>query len=653
MIRSFTALVVTLLLSTCSAKDGPSSPQLDAGAVSGVAPVDAAVARPAAATFASLEGTVTVLEGGAGTPVVAKVGGPLFDGDVVETGAASSARLRFMDGREVELQQNGRFEVGGTGGEVTLEVGQGVVVSRGGGPTEGSAVSLTIDTPFGLVRVGSAGLSVNVAGEAASVDVLAGAVTLVGREGEAISLESGEGGALTKQGATRRLEPLTIVLSQGTGRIELKRKDGKTFAVVNPKKAPTLAPGDTLRVAQGSATLTPAKSDARLTLLSGTEIGVGESARTGGAEDLALEVKKGTLQLALPFGKKRTIRPGEGLTVVAEQGGQVSIVRGRNGLELNSVVGDLAVTIEGGASVVVKGGQSATVTKAGVEAKDATREALVLPARGTVRLLHPGPERVAIDWPGEKDKAYRVVVGTEPGLERPFIDGIVHQTFLNVLAPARGLLVWKVLDGETEIARGSASCGPERLSDELGGITNEVPAGPDKTVIYFQDKPPALSFTWKAADKPVAEYQLRVYRAGALSAPLQEKRVPGPQAQLPLGSLTEGTYQWDVTWLDGTGAAIGTSGKMNQLELHYDNAVRAILIKSPRNGDPLTGKVAIAGIAPLGVRVTANGQGLTLDEKARFTGQVTPLPGGRVAFRVLQQGVDTFVVRWLGKGGAR
>lgn len=651
MIRSFTALLVTLSLSTCSGKDGPSSPPLDAGSVSANAPVDAGPARAAAATFLSTNGTVTVLAGGAGTPLEAKPAGALFDGDVVETGAASSARLRFQDGREVELQQNGRFEVGGSGAEVTLEIGQGVVVSRGG--SGDSAVALTIDTPFGLVRVGAAGLAVSVEGDTASVDVLAGAVTLVGREGDPLSISSGEGGALTKAGATRRLEPLTIVLSQGTGRIELKRKDGKTFAVVNPKKPPTLAPGDTLRVGQGSATLTPAKSDARLTLLSGTEVGVGESARTGGAEDLALEVKKGTLQLALPYGKKRTIRPGDGVTVVAAQGGQVNIVRGRNGLELNSVVGDLAVTTEGGASVVVKGGQSATVTKAGVEARDATRESLVIPARGTVRLLHPGPERVAIDWPGEKDKAYRIVVGTEPGLERPFIDGVVHQTFLNVLAPARGLLVWKVLDGETEIARGSASCGPERLSDELGGITNEVPAGPDKTVIYFQDKPPALTFTWKAADKAVAEYQLRVYRAGALSAPLQERKVASTQAQLPLGSLLEGSYQWDVTWLDGSGAAIGTGGKMNQLELHYDNAVRALLIKSPRNGDAMGGKIAVSGIAPLGVRVTANGQPLSLDEKARFTGQVAPLPGGRVAFRVLQQGVDTFVVRWLGRGGAR
>lgn len=627
-------------------------PPVDSGAPT--AAIDAGAPSPkATATLEKLTGTVTLTRKGVASPAAK---GPLLLQDIVETAEASNATLVFADGREIELGENGRIEIGTEGDGLLLNVGQGIVVSRqGSAPPSGPSVQLSLETPYGLVRVGSAGLSVNVSGDETTVDVLAGDVTLVGREGGALSLEAGAAGSLSKKGATRKvtLEPLTVLITQGTGRIELKKKDGTRFAVVNPKKAPALSAGDTLRVTNGAVTLTPEKSDARVTLAAGTEVGIGESVRAGGAEDMALDVKKGQLVVAMPFGKKRTIRPGDGVTLVAEQGGQVSIVRAKNGLELSSTVGDVEVTTESGQRVVVKGGQTASISKTGVDAKDVGREALQLPTRQGVRLLHPGQERVSLVWSGDDDKAWRLQLGTEARLSKPLVDGVVHQTYFNTIAPARGVLFWKVLDGETEVGRGSVSCGPEKIGDELDGITNEVPAGPDKTVIYFQDKPPALTFTWKPPEKPVAEYVLKVYRAGNLAAPVQERRVATTTAQLPHGTIGEGKYQWDVTWLDAKGAPIGTAGKMNQLELNYDNAVRSLVIKAPKNGDAPAAKVAVAGVAPMGVKVSANGQALALDAKARFSGQVTPLPGARIAFRVVLDGAETIIVRWLGRGGAR
>ncbi|MBM4783856.1 MAG: FecR domain-containing protein [Archangiaceae bacterium] len=646
--RTFILTLIATGLLGCPEHAAP----VDAGTVTPVVDAGAPPTR-AAATLEKLTGTVTLTRKGVAN---AATKGPLQLQDIVETAEASNATLVFPDGREIELGENGRIEIGSEGDGLLLNVGQGIVVSRQGtAAPSGPSVQLSLDTPYGLVRVGSAGLSVNVTGDETTVDVLAGDVTLVGREGGTLSLEAGAAGSLSKKGANRKvtLEPLTVLITQGTGRIELKKKDGKAFTVVNPKKAPALAAGDTLRVTNGAVALTPEKSDVRVTLSPGTEVGIGESVRSGGAEDVALDVKKGQLVVALPFGKKRTIRPGDGVTLVAEQGGQVSIVRGKNGLELSSTVGDVVVTTETGQSVTVKGGQTASIGKAGVEAKDVTREALQLPTRQGVRLLHPGQERVSLVWSGDDDKGYRLQLGTDATLAKPLVDGIVHQTFFNTLAPARGALFWKVLDGETEVGRGSVSCGPEKIGDELDGITNEVPAGPDKTVIYFQDKPPALTFTWKTPEKPVAEYLLKVYRAGNLSAPVQERRVSTTTAQLPHGSIGEGKYQWDVTWLDAKGTPIGTAGKMNQLELNYDNAVRSLVIKAPRNGDAPAAKVAVAGIAPMGVKVSANGQALALDAKARFSGQVTPLGGNRIAFRVVLDGAETIIVRWLGRGGAR
>ncbi len=641
-------ILVAVLVAACSGGGNDPKPPTGGGEPS---TVDAGAQKSPAATLQRTQGSVTLTRSGTATP---SSQGPLFDGDVVETGDKSNAVLRFPDGRELELGENGRLELGSEADGLVLNIGQGLVVSRVGG-SRGDTVQLRLDTPYGLVRVGSGGVSVTVGSDEALIDVLAGDVTLVGREGAPLSLEAGAEGRLSKKGATRKLtlEPLAIVLSRGAGRIEVKKKDGKAFAAVNPKRAPALNAGDSLRVTGGSATLAPDQSDAKVTLLSGSEVGIGESVRTSGVEDLALEVRKGQLQLDLPFGTKRTIRPGEGLSFTADQGGQLTVSKTKNGLELNSIVGDVVVETGSGQKVTVQGGQTATLTRAGVEAHDVAPEALQLPTRQGLKLLHPGPERVALVWPGDAGKPYRLILGSDAALEKPLVDGIVRQTCFNTVAPARGALFWKVLDGETELGRGSVVISAERISDELDGITNEVPAGPEKTVIYFQDKPPALTFTWKTPDKPVSEYLLKVYKAGNLAVPVQERRTTATSAQLAYGSVPEGTYQWDVTWLDAKGTPIGTAGKMNQLELQYDNAVRALIIKAPRNGDAPAPKVAVSGIAPIGVRVSANGQPLTLDAKARFSAQVTPMAGSRVAFRVVVNGVETYIVRWLGRGGSR
>lgn len=640
-------LLAVALVTACSSGRDEARPPM-----AGAPIVDAGPPAPApAALLKSATGAVTLFRAGQAAPAAP---GPLFDGDVVETGAGSNAVLRFTDGRELELGEEGRLEIGLEGDGLLLNVGQGTVVSRvasGSGPS----VQLSLDTPYGLVRVGAGGVTLDVGPEEAAIDVMTGEVTLVGREGGPLSLEAGAAGTLSKKGANRRLtlEPLAIIIFHTTGRVELKKKSGKAFTAVNAKKPPALSAGDSLRVTKGNVTLSPTGSDAKVTLVSGSEVGIGESQRSGGAEELALELKKGQLQLALPFGQRRTLKAGDGVTLEAAQGGQLTVVKSRNGLELNSVVGDVVVATEDGQRVTVKGGQTATVTKAGVEARDVARQALQLPSRQGLRLLHPGAERLALVWPGDDDKPYRLILAADAAFERPIVDGIVHQPWFNTLAPARGALHWKVLEGATEIAGGSVAITEERIGDELDGITNEVPAGPEKTVIFFQDKPPALTFTWKAPDKPVAEYLLKLYRAGKLDTPLQERRVSTTSAQLPHGSVPEGAYQWDVTWLDAAGTPIGTAGKMNQLVLNYDNAVRALIIKAPRNGDPAAAKVAVSGVAPIGVKVAVNGQPLTLDAKARFSAQVAPLAGARVVFRVVVNGVETYVVRWLGKGGAR
>jgi len=175
-----------------------------------------------------------------------------------------------------------------------------------------------------------------------------------------------------------------------------------------------------------------------------------------------------------------------------------------------------------------------------------------------------------------------------------------------------------------------------------------VPDGAEKTVIYYQDKPPSVTFLWKSPDPAPAEYRLQVYREGALDKAIEERLSKSATLQLPENALGEGNYLWSVTPLDANGVALA-GGRMNKLEMVYDNAVAELVIKSPRNGDPGGATVPVIGIAPFKTRVSANGQLLVLDEKARFNSKVAPV-GGRVVFRTVGDNGEQLIVRALRRG---
>jgi hypothetical protein len=48
--------------------------------------------------------------------------------------------------------------------------------------------------------------------------------------------------------------------------------------------------------------------------------------------------------------------------------------------------------------------------------------------------------------------------------------------------------------------------------------------------------------------------------------------------------------------------------------------------------------------------VFVNGKAAPLDDKARFDTTATPLPGGRMVFRLVNGAVEAYTVRVLGSG---
>ncbi len=616
--------------------------------------VDASVPAPAKADaqLTKAVGTITLTRKGVAGPATL---GDLFLGDIVETGPDGDGVVRFTDGHELELGANGHFEIGTDADGLVLNVGSGLVISRVVGDLSlDDKLRLSVLTPYGLVRLGRSEVKIGVGGENANVDVVTGSVQIVSRGGASMTVTAGDLSVLSREGVTKgnrtvRLEPLQIELAAISGRVDVKKKDAKVFTQINAKKLPELEAGDSLRVTYGSATVQPKGSGAKLVMAPNSEVGIGEVQTGSGLEDVALEMRKGAMTVNMPLGTKRKLHPGDGYTLSVNDGAQFSIARSKTGLDINTVVGEVVVEHDSMETVTTHASQITRLSsKGGAVVTDLAKESLLIPSHQGLKVFHPNVGQAALVWPGEAGTVFHIIVGTEPTLAAPFIDGTTKHAWLNVNLPARGSLYWRVLAGETEVAKGSASCAPERAGSELQRLRNEVPEGAEKTVIYYQDKPPAVTFLWRAPEPAPAEYRLQVYREGALDKPIEQREVKATTVQLPENALGEGSYLWSVTPLDAKGNAIA-GGRMTKLEMVYDNAVAELIIKTPRNGDPNGPTVPVSGVAPFKMKVSANGNLLVLDEKARFSSKVVPV-AGRVVFRSLGEGGEQMIVRVLRRG---
>lgn len=587
------------------------------------------------------QGKVTVERDGKTGPAKA---GPVFTKDAIETGEDGAAVLRFPGDRLVELGADGRFVIEQSGGGVLLTVAKGLVLTRvPAGSADGGEVEvlLTISTPFGLTRVGGASVQITVGETSADVAVKLGEIEVVPKGGEATKLGAGK---RTSLGGSRELPPISLAIVASAGKAEHKPAGAKAFTRVNPKKPPALAAGDALKVTDGRVTVAPEGSTSRFTLTRGSEVVLLEAGSGAGLEATALDMKKGELEVNAPRAQKTKVGVAAGLGLSSEAGGQYAVRKVGGGYELDAKAGDVTVEREGQEPVVVPGGHTALIGGKDVRVRDAAREVVTLPSRNGLKLFHPGLKKVTLTWDGPDEvKDWRIAISSEPGFKNPSLDGVVHERFVTVPVPARGVLYWRVYKGDEEHERGNVQFSPEPSSADLSRNKNLVPDGPDTTTIYYQDKPPVVTFTW-AKEAGAARYALKVYREGELGKAIAERSADETQVALPESTLSEGKYLWSVTPTDAKGKEL-KGGRLNKLNMVYDNAVPQLIIKAPRNGEAGGKSVRVAGIAPVGAKVFVNGKAMDLDEKARFEAQVAPLPGGRVVFRMVNGSAETYTVR--------
>lgn len=612
--------------------------RLDAG--SKIAP-----ARTAAAQVMRVDGQVFYEHQGQRDNAKA---GAFYVGDALETGENGSATVRLTGGREVEVGPNARFVLDETNEGLVLNVARGLVISRleGAGVADGS-VTLSILTPFGLTRLGGEEVTVEVTLNGATVGVKVGSIQWISRNGKAVTVT--ETVELDAQGFPKEkaLTPAALKVSSVRGRTEVKKSGGKNWSPVKAKSPAKVDSGDGVRVRGGRAAIDAAGAGSKFALGRDGEAVIGGAQVSDTREETAVDLKKGELSALLPMKKKSRLKVGD-VVLVSDLGGQLTLLKTRNGFELSALAGDVRVERPGAEAAEVPGGKVAQITANGVKVVDDPREVVTLPSKQGLRVFHPGVPRVALTWEGQ-DKAYQVTVSQEPGLTAPLIHGIVHQRYVNVDAPARGSLFWKVEDeaGKT-IDSGSASFSPEVRRSDLERQRNVVNDGSEKTTIFFQDKPPSVTFIYDP-DTEAGQYRLSVYKEGQLGSPLVERLSKEEQVVLPEGALGEGNYMWSVTPLGKNNEEL-RGGRMNKLQIVYDNAVLRLLITAPQNGAAGGANVPVKGVAPVGSRVVLNGKAVELGEKSRFDTVAAPVGRGVLVFRLFQGAAESITVRTVRRG---
>lgn len=637
----------------CDDEIAPITDAVDAGAV----------AKQAVAHLEAKSGSVTLERELRTGPAQL---GYLYVRDVLETGADGEATVRFQGSRVLELGPDGRMVIGEDATGLVVEVQKGFVLTRvpkdakPEGPDDlGGKVGLSILTPFGITRVGSASeVKVALTADGATVDVLLGSVELVSRSGQSQTAEAGDVLTIT-QGAVQfvsrgggreiQLEPIEVVLTAVSGRADIKKKDKKSFARLGKKPQP-LEAGDTIRTVKTAvAMLQWAGSDSKVQLLGGTEAVFNGSGRGTGVEEAKVQLKKGGATLRLRRGVKTRVNVGDA-TLESGEGGLYTVAKTSDGYEFVATVGDATVLRDGADPQALRAGQRLRLGKGGAKVDDIDRADLVIPSKSALKIFHPNLRVAALTWAGGTGD-YDVTVSADSAFKDLVLQGRVHEPFVNVPIPARGILFWKVAtrDGK-EVDRGSAIFAPEPPLKDLARLRNEVPEGTEKTTIYYQDKPPAVTFLFSEREN-AAQYKVTVYRANDLSKPAAERVVSQTAAPFSEGLLTEGSYRWSVTPLL-KGGQEGEGGRMNKLDIVYDNSVPQLLVRSPRNGERAGGRVHVAGVAPVGSKVYINGKPAPLDDKHRFEGSATPIGRGPlVIFRTTRASEpDVFTVRQLRRG---
>jgi hypothetical protein len=312
-----------------------------------------------------------------------------------------------------------------------------------------------------------------------------------------------------------------------------------------------------------------------------------------------------------------------------------------------SVLAGQAELVADGKTTLIKAGEELSRSSASPQAAQEKKPALVLPPDAKARVFIDGRPEAGIQVPASSGGPLRVEVADEPSFREPLLAGRAAAEWVRVDPPARGELHWRFL-GEDGAVRnqGSARFQPDRGRSSLAGGSPkaEVLETGLKATVYFQSAVPTLHFNFEP--RPGARsYQVRIYRASDVKTPLLQRSTNQNQYSLEPGAIGEGNYLWYVAAL-GPGGDELAGGRMNKLDLVYDNERRGLALSRPRPGERAgSDGLPVEGVVPVGSRLFLNGQAVALDAKGRFSQRLPPTQV--LVFRLVSGQGEAYWVRTL------
>lgn len=590
------------------------------------------------ARLTELSGPVTLERDGGAAPATK---GPVFQGDVVATGAEARAVLADERGRQLELGEDTRFRVGASLTALEVETGEIAFLGDEDGGTAWTGASL--QTPFGrAVLKDGAQARVRVTGTGLSAEVSIGLIEMDEVDGGTRQAKAGQRlevgvGAIELDEPPPPPAPQVVTFKVEAGKPQVKAKGSARFSPA-PKETP-LEAGAAYKVPKGARARLEGGGFALLVQPGGAGQ-VSSVQALGGVSGVGLSQAQGALGLTLDGSQPAKVTlDGVELAGAKATTAAVTPVGKQRRIEVRA--GELEVTKDG-VTRTLKAGDTLLVGGGPLDEPRALEAALTLPIGRRVRVSADRLGLVGLGLPD--DAEHRVQVATDADFTSLVVDGAATKHVV-VTAPARGELFWRTLDdaGQPQ-AQGRARFGADTASQrEAQAKTDTVAETGLKATIYFQRVVPTLTFTFTPSEG-AAGYLLRVYRAGELKKPAFEKKVAEPKATVESGQLTEGAWLWSASPLDAAGNETG-GGRMNKLDVVYDNSLTTLTIASPRNGDKAGPAVRASGVAPLESALFINGKAAKLDAQGRFS---VPVPKDDVVvFHLKSGGGDSFWVRRL------
>lgn len=612
-------LLVSLLL--CACPEGPQQPAIvDAGP-------PPPPAKPTVATLSSLKGKVTLTRDGKTNPAAA---GALVEGDRIDTGADGHALLK-SGGREVELLENSSFTLGKTLGDLGLASGELFFEEADGGE---------FSTSTGAARAG--------AGSRVKLDARDGGTTFVVGSG---TLEFED--LATDAGVQKLAAGQSFVVGKGVLSFEETPENPP-----DAKPKVKLTPRGTVMVKSktgGNAKLPVAgKEYDELGAFTVDKSG-GLTAQLGGATLQFDGSSKGTIEPTTGDPKLRATLQAGGMRIFLKQGESVLIDGKKQPITLRAKMAMTAVVTPGknGPKVEVLAGEGEAVLPEQLPRKVVSGEVVALKGksldaskRGSPVLTLPAGRSTRVFWGKGGDVGLALAPGNgefEVATDAQFQNLVAigeGDDLVVVPGPLKGTLFWRRKGAE------DSSSGRFERDEFAGAVTAKSDTVAEtglKASVYFQSAVPTLTFTFPPKDG-VTAWRFRVYATSDLKTALVDRKVTENRTVVDSGALKEGNYVWSAVPLDKSGIESG-GGRMNKMEIVFDNSVTRLVLSSPRDGE----KASVAvGVAPLGSKLSLNGKPVQLDDAGRFS---HPIGGASVlVFKlVTKDGAEAYWVRRIAR----